>query len=115
MVGGADFPQNRCTHELKEAEAGLAVFCTLKFLVRIRQNFVPGVSDRPVALDIGVDQPVQLSIVLFQLFQIAIGLVAGKNRREHKGSMAQKIVLHVRLVGNFILSVCKDFLNQFFL
>lgn len=54
-------------------------------------------------------------IVLFQLFQVAVGLVAGKNRREHKRSVAQEIVLHVRLVGDLILRACKDFLNQLFL
>ena len=57
---------------------------TLKFLVRIRQNFVPGVSDCSIALDIGIDQPMQVSIVLFQLFQVSVGLVAGKHCRKHK-------------------------------
>ena len=64
--------------------------CTLKFLVRIRQNFVPGVSDCSIALDIGIDQPMQVSIVLFQ---VSIGLVAGKHCRKHKRGMVQKIIL----------------------
>ena len=58
-----------------------------------RQNFVPGVSDCSIALDIGIDQPMQVSIVLFQLFQVSIGLVAGKHCRKHKRGMVQKIIL----------------------
>jgi len=64
-----------------------------KFLVRIRQNFVPGVSDCSIALDIGIDQPMQVSIILFQLFQVSIGLAAGKHCRKHKRGMVQKIIL----------------------
>ena len=86
MIGDADLPQQGRTHELKKAEAGLAVRCAIKIAVLRRQDRVTGVAYRPVALQIGVDQPVQIGIVLFELFQIAVGLIAGENRRKHKGA-----------------------------
>ena len=56
MVGRAEFPEARCTHELKKPQAGLAVCCAFKLRIRLRQNLVSGVTDGAVALDVRVDQ-----------------------------------------------------------
>ena len=61
---------------------------------------MPGVSYGAVALDIGVDKPVQICRVVPELFQIAAGLVAREGHGDYKCRVAQEIVAHVRLIDD---------------
>ena len=100
VVGGAELAEARRAHELEEAQAGLAVGRALKVLIVIREYLMPGVSYGAVALDVGVDKPVQICRVVLYLFQIAVGLVARESHGNYERRMAQEIIAHVRLVDD---------------
>jgi len=61
---------------------------------------MPGISYGAVALDVGVDKPVQICRVVPDLFQIAAGLVARESHRKHECRVAQEIIAHVRLIDD---------------
>ena len=60
MIRHADLAQARGADELKEAQAGLSISGALEIRVLLRQDPMPGVPDGAVALDIGVNEPVQV-------------------------------------------------------
>ena len=87
-AGNAYLAETCRTYQLKEAKTGLSVCGAFKILIRFRQNFMSGVFYGMVSLDIGVNQPVQVGVVLFDLLQVAVGFIAGKRRRKYKRGMA---------------------------
>ena len=77
MIGGTEFAQRGGAHQLEKAQAGLAVFFPFKVCILLGQNGVPGISDGTVALDVGIQQTVQVRGVAPELFQVAVRFIAG--------------------------------------
>ena len=73
---------------------------------------MPGVPDGTVALDVGVDHPAQIGGVALELLQVAVGLIAGKGRRQHERRVAQQIVPHVGLIDHLVLRAAEDLPDQ---
>ena len=69
MVGGAELAQRGGAHQLEKAQAGLAILFTLKVHIRFGQNGVPGVSYGTIALDVGIQQTVQVCGVAPSFFR----------------------------------------------
>ena len=92
VVADADLPEARRAQELEKAQTGLAIGRALELLVAIGQDLVSRVAEGAVALNVGVDQPVQTGRVAPEPFQVAVRFVAREGRGEHKGRVAQKIV-----------------------
>ena len=78
VVGGAELAQRSGTHQLEKAQTGLAVLFPFKVHIRFGQNGVPGVPYGTIALDVGIQQTVQVCGVAFELFQVAVCLIAGE-------------------------------------
>ena len=71
-----------------------------------------GVPDGPVALDIGVQHPAEVGRVALELFQVAVRMVAGEGRRQHKGRVAEEVVPHVGLIGHLVLGTLENLADE---
>ena len=75
---------------------------------------MPAFFNGPVPLYIGIDQPVQVSLIIFQPAQVTVSIVAGKGGGYHKGGMAQQIILHIGFINHLVSGCIKDLMNQAF-
>ena len=81
VVGCAEFPKACGAHELEKPQAGLSVCLTFKFRIGFRQNFMSRILDRPIALNVGINQAVQIGCVALELFQVSVRFIASKGGR----------------------------------
>lgn len=112
MVGSAELAKARRAHELEKAQASFSIRGALKILIAFRQDLMSGVSDSAVTLDIGIYQPVKLGRVALELFQVAVGFIAGKGRGNHERRVAKEIIPHIRLIDYFIFCAVKNLPDQ---
>lgn len=68
MVGSAYLAERRRAHEFEEAQAGFAVFGALEILVARRQYLMPRIFYGAVALDICVDELIQICRISLEFY-----------------------------------------------
>ena len=112
MVGGAELAQRGGAHQLEKSQTGFAVLFALEICIRLWQNLMSRIFYGTVAIYVGVNEPIQVCRIPPELFQIAVRFIAGKDRRHHKSSMAEQIILHVRLVDDFVFGTAENLSDQ---
>lgn len=114
MVAGAYFPKAGRTHEPKKEEAGSAVAGTLVIGVTGREDLMPGLFNRSMALQFRLQYPIQIGGIPFELPQIAVCIVAGESHRQDESCVTEQVIFHIRFVGHLVFGAGENLPGQSF-
>lgn len=65
-----------------------------------------------VALNIGINDPMNIRLVVHDPFQVTVRMIASKTDGNDKRSMAEQIIIHVRLIYKTNFCAAEDLFNQ---